>query len=176
MAEPSDSLDQELADLVAEAAATEEAAADAAAADAEAEAEVAAEEVDQVAELTQDLQRLTAEYANFRKRTERDRQQAGELAQGAVLVELLPVLDDLDLAAQHGELEGPLKAMKLKLDGVLSKFEVVAFGEAGEPFDPDRHEAVQDFSEGEEKTLGQVLRRGYEQRGRVLRTAMVIVG
>ncbi|MFC6318204.1 nucleotide exchange factor GrpE [Corynebacterium gerontici] len=130
---------------------------------------------DQLAERTEDLQRVSAEYANYRRRTERDRAQGVELAKSQVVVQLLPILDDLELAEQHGDLEGPLKSMRDKLLGVTESLKVQSFGEEGEPFDAERHEAVQDLSEGEEKVLGTVLRRGYQMGDRLLRTAMVII-
>ena len=130
---------------------------------------------DQLAERTEDLQRVSAEYANYRRRTERDRAQGVELAKSQVVVQLLPILDDLELAEQHGDLEGPLKSTRDKLLGVMEGLKVQPFGEEGEPFDAERHEAVQDLSEGEEKVLGTVLRRGYLMGDRLLRTAMVII-
>ncbi|APT85559.1 nucleotide exchange factor GrpE [Corynebacterium aquilae] len=129
----------------------------------------------QLAERTEDLQRVTAEYANFRRRTERDRAAVIDTAKGSVLTELLPILDDLGLAAQHGDLEGPLKSVNDKLHAVLTKFGVQPFGEAGEAFDPERHEAVQDTSTGDDKVLGLVMRQGYAHGERILRTAMVMI-
>ncbi|MDO4911202.1 MAG: nucleotide exchange factor GrpE [Corynebacterium sp.] len=140
-----------------------------------AEADTAAAEVDPIAELTEDLQRMTAEYANYRRRAERDRAAAVESAQVSVIASLLPVLDDLDLAKQHGDLEGPLKALNDKLRAAVASFKVEAFGAAGEAFNPERHEAVQDSSTGDEKVIGTVLRCGYALGERVIRTAMVII-
>lgn len=150
------------------------------------EVEVTAEDTDgdgeissveqQLAERTEDLQRITAEYANYRRRTERDRAGIIEVAKANVIAELLPILDDLDLAAQHGDLEaGPLKSVSDKIHAVLNKFNVAVVGEPGDPFDPEKHEAVQDLSEGDEKTVGTVLRRGYQMDERLIRTAMVII-
>ena len=130
----------------------------------------------QLAERTEDLQRITAEYANYRRRTERERQSIVDSAKAGVVTELLPILDDLDLAAQHGDLgEGPLKSMADKLQNTLRNLKVEAFGEAGDAFDPEVHEAVQDLSEGETKVLGTVLRKGYTLGERTIRTAMVII-
>ena len=129
----------------------------------------------ELAERTEDLQRVTAEYANFRRRTERDRAAVIETAKGAVLKELLPILDDLGLAAQHGDLEGPLKSVHDKLTAILNQFGVEAFGAQGEEFDPERHEAVQDTSTGDDKVLGLVMRQGYAHGERILRTAMVMI-
>ena len=126
-------------------------------------------------ERTADLQRLQAEYANYRKRADRDRLAAGDLAVGRALVELLPVLDDLDRAAAHGDLTGPLKAVADKLDAAINKLGLVAFGEVGDPFDPSRHEAVMhdESPDVTAPTCTTVLRRGYEHKDRLLRPAMV---
>lgn len=129
----------------------------------------------QLAERTADLQRITAEYANYRKRTDRDRVFLRESAKAEVVTDLLPLRDDLDLADQHGDLTGPLKAVADKLDAVLGGLKVEAFGAEGDGFDPELHEAVQDTSSGDEKVLGTVLRRGYRMGDRTLRTAMVVI-
>ena len=130
----------------------------------------------ELAERTEDLQRVTAEYANYRRRTERDRAGIVETAKASVITELLPILDDLDLAAQHGDLEsGPLKSVSDKFHAVLNKFSVTVVGEEGDAFDHEKHEAVQDLSSGEEKVVGTVLRRGYQMGDRLIRTAMVII-
>lgn len=150
--------------------------------EASAEAEPASEEVaaesleEQLAERTEDLQRLSAEYANYRRRTQREKAQIQENAENGVVIKLLPILDDLDLAQQHGDMEGPLKALADKLNTVMRELNVSAFGVVGDPFNPEIHEAVQDTSTGDEKALGVVLRKGYQAGERVLRTAMVIVG
>lgn len=129
----------------------------------------------QLAERTEDLQRLNAEYTNYRRRTERDRQSVIETAKAKVISDLLPVLDDLDLAKQHGDLEGPLKAVADKLRKGLEQHSLTAFGEEGEPFDPEMHEAVQDLSSGDEQVLGTVLRQGYRVGERLVRNALVII-
>lgn len=130
----------------------------------------------QLAERTEDLQRLNAEYTNYRRRTERDRQAVIETSKAKVLADFLPILDDLELARQHGDLnEGPLKAIADKLNGVLTANNLSPFGEEGEAFDPEVHEAVQDLSTGDEQAVGTVLRRGYKVGERVVRTAMVII-
>ena len=128
-----------------------------------------------MAERTEDLQRLNAEYTNYRRRTERDRQSVIETAKAKVISDLLPVLDDLDLAKQHGDLEGPLKAVADKLRKGLEQHNLTAFGEEGEPFDPEMHEAVQDLSSGDEQVLGTVLRQGYRVGERLVRNALVII-
>lgn len=130
----------------------------------------------QLAERTEDLQRLSAEYANYRRRTERERTQISEQAKARVITELIPLLDDLDLAAQHGDLsEGPLKVFSDKFRAVMQGQNVEAFGVEGEAFDPEIHEAVQDLSEGDTKVLGTVLRKGYRVGDRLVRNAMVII-
>lgn len=130
----------------------------------------------QLAERTEDLQRLNAEYTNYRRRTERDRQAVIETTKAKVLADFLPILDDMELARQHGDLnEGPLKAIADKLTGVLTKNQLTLFGAEGDAFDPEVHEAVQDLSTGDEQVIGTVLRRGYTVGERVVRTAMVII-
>ncbi len=126
-------------------------------------------------ERTLDLQRLQAEYANYRKRAERDRLAAGDLAIGRALSELLPVVDDLDRAKAHGDLTGPLKAVADKLDAAFAKLGLVAFGEVGDPFDPSLHEAVlhDESDQVEVPTCTTVMRQGYQHNGRLLRAAMV---
>ena len=126
-------------------------------------------------ERTEDLKRVTAEYANYRRRAERDRKSAIDGAKAATASELLPIVDDLDLAESHGDLTGPLKAMADKLHGVLRGANVEVFGAEGDEFDPELHEAVQDTSTGEDKALGTVLRKGYRMGDRVLRHAMVVI-
>ena len=93
-----------------------------------------------------------------------------------MLAKLLPILDDLDLARQHGDLnEGPLKSFADKFTDTVTGLKLIPFGEEGEPFDPEIHEAVQDLSSGEDKALGTVLRRGYRVGDKVVRNAMVII-
>ena len=126
-------------------------------------------------ERTRDLQRVQAEYANYRKRAERDRLAAGELAVGRTLGELLPVLDDLDRARAHGDLAGPLKAVADKLEGVFAKLGLEAFGAVGDPFDPAIHDAVT-HDESDTVTVPTcttIMRQGYRHRDRLLRPAMV---
>ncbi|MDO5076789.1 nucleotide exchange factor GrpE [Corynebacterium sp.] len=131
----------------------------------------------ELAERTEDLLRITAEYTNYRRRTERERTVAIEMAKAQVVTSLLPLLDDLDLAEQHGALEeaGPLKSLNDKFRATLTGLHVAEFGAEGDEFDPERHEAVQDFSESDDKVIGTVLRRGYVMGDRLLRTAMVII-
>ena len=151
------------------------AAPDQVAADAEAEStEPSLEE--QLAERTNDLQRLGAEYANYRRRTQAEREQVIENAKAQVVMRFLPIVDDFGLAEQHGDLaEGPMKAFHDKFMNVLDGLKLQAFGDPGDEFDAETYEAVQDMSTGDTKTVGTVLRKGYKLNGRLLRTAMVII-
>ncbi|HEY7050142.1 MAG TPA: nucleotide exchange factor GrpE [Jatrophihabitantaceae bacterium] len=126
-------------------------------------------------ERTRDLQRVQAEFANYRKRVERDRVALAEAAVGGALVGLLPILDDVDRARAHGDLTGAFKAVADQLEAVLGKLGLAAFGEVGDPFDPSIHEAVMhdESSEVSEPTATTVLRRGYKHGDRLLRPAMV---
>jgi molecular chaperone GrpE len=128
-------------------------------------------------ERTRDLQRVSAEYANYRKRVDRDRSLVQEQATGSVLTVLLPILDDLDRAREHGDLVGPFGSVAEQLTTALGKFGLTAFGEQGDPFDPTRHEAVahQTSADVTEPTCVQVMRRGYQLGERLLRPALVAV-
>jgi molecular chaperone GrpE len=128
-------------------------------------------------ERTRDLQRISAEYANYRKRVDRDRGLVLEQATGAVLAALLPVLDDLDRAREHGDLVGPFSSVADQLSATTGKFGLTPFGEKGDPFDPTRHEAVTHLTSAEvtEPTCVEVLRRGYLLGERLLRPALVAV-
>jgi molecular chaperone GrpE len=154
---------------------TDEPAEQAAGPDAVAAAELAA----QVAERTADLQRVSAEYANYRRRVDRDRESVLVGARVQFVSELLTVLDDIDRAEAHGDLTGPFKAVADKLVAVTQKLGLEAFGLEGEPFDPSVHEAVQHEPSNVEgptvTVVSAVLRRGYRIADRVLRPAMVTV-
>jgi molecular chaperone GrpE len=130
-----------------------------------------------VAELTADLQRVQADYANYRKRALRDQQAAAERAKAAVVSQLLGVLDDLDRARSHGDLDsGPLKSVTDKLISALNGLGLAAFGAEGDDFDPALHEAVQhegDGSEDSKPVVGNVMRQGYKLGDQVLRHALV---
>lgn len=130
-----------------------------------------------LAVLTGDLQRLQAEYINYRKRVERDRSLSHELAVGAVLAELLPVLDDLDRAKEHGELNGGFKAVADRIVGVTTKIGLEQFGEVGTTFDPQIHEALSHSTSSEvsETTATAILQPGYKYKNRILRPARVAV-
>jgi molecular chaperone GrpE len=131
----------------------------------------------QVAELTADLQRVQADFANYRKRALRDQQAAADRAKAAVVSQLLGVLDDLDRARKHGDLDaGPLKSVADKLDSALTGLGLTAFGAEGEDFDPVLHEAVQhegDGGDGAKPVIGTVMRQGYRLGEQVLRHALV---
>lgn len=135
------------------------------------------EEAGKAAELLGDLQRVQADFANYRKRALRDQQAAADRAKAAVVGQLLGVLDDLDRARKHGDLEsGPLKSVADKLDSALSGLGLTAFGAEGEDFDPVLHEAVQhegDGGEGSRPVIGTVMRHGYKLGDNVLRHALV---
>ena len=135
------------------------------------------EESDKAAELLADLQRVQADFANYRKRALRDQQAATDRAKATVVSQLLGVLDDLERARTHGDLEsGPLKSVADKLDGALTGLGLEAFGAEGEDFDPVLHEAVQhegDGGPGSKSVIGTVMRRGYKMGEHVLRNALV---
>jgi len=133
------------------------------------------------ADLTRDLQRLQAEYVNYKKRVDRDRELHRDLAVASVVEALLPVLDDIHLARQHGDLEGgPFSAIADKLDGILTKIGVERYGQPGDTFDPNVHEALMhieaELAEGTEgTTVVQVLQPGYRMGQRIIRVARVAV-
>lgn len=130
------------------------------------------------AELRNDLLRLQAEYVNYRKRVERDREAVRDLAVQSVLASLLPVLDDLDAARKHGDLEeGPFAAVSKKIDTILAGHGLSRIEDVGVAFDPTVHEALmqQPSSEVPEDHVAQVLRIGYQKGERIIRAAQVIV-
>lgn len=132
------------------------------------------EEAGKAAELLSDLQRVQADFANYRKRALRDQQLTAERAKASVMTQLLPVLDDLDRARSHGDLEaGPLKSVADKLATVLEGLGLSAFGDEGDDFDPELHEAVQHEGDGTHPVLGTVMRRGYKVGDQVVRHALV---
>jgi molecular chaperone GrpE len=138
-----------------------------------------AEVEDPTAEHLADLKRVTAEYANYRKRTEANREVERERAVGAAVAVLLPVLDDLDRAEKHGDLEGdtPFATIAAKLRASVEKLGLTPFGEVGEPFDPQRHEAIfqQHSDEVDTDTVADVVETGYTLGGILLRAAKVVV-
>ncbi len=130
-----------------------------------------------LAERTADLQRLQAEYANYRKRVERDRLATREQALANVLNELLPVLDDIGRAREHGELSGGFKSVADSLEAVVGKLGLTAFGENGDLFDPTLHEALMHEYSGDvaEPTCVRILQPGYKVGDRIIRPARVAV-
>ncbi|MFD1937119.1 MULTISPECIES: nucleotide exchange factor GrpE [Nonomuraea] len=130
-----------------------------------------------LAERTADLQRLQAEYTNYRRRVERDRVAVREQAVAGALSELLPVLDDIGRARDHGELTGGFAKVAESLEAVVTKLGLTSFGQKGEPFDPTVHEALMHSysSEVTEPTAIEVLQLGYRIGDRVLRPARVAV-
>jgi len=132
---------------------------------------------DKIAELTEDLQRVHAEYANYRKRVERDRESMRDLALGSALAEFLPVLDDIGRAREHGDLEGAFKSVAEALESTVGRLGFERFGAVGDPFDPSLHEAISHTASAEitEPTCVSVFSPGYRYAGRVLRAAIVAV-
>lgn len=132
------------------------------------------EEAGKAAELLGDLQRVQADFANYRKRALRDQQVAADRAKASVITQLLPVLDDLDRARSHGDLEsGPLKSVADKLATALEGLGLSGFGNEGDDFDPALHEAVQHEGDGTHPVVGTVMRRGYKVGDQVVRHALV---
>jgi molecular chaperone GrpE len=134
-------------------------------------------EVDEVTTLTSDLQRLQAEYANYRKRVDRDRVSTTEFAFAAVVMEFLPVLDDLDRAAEHGELTGGFKAVADRINAIVEKLGLTKFSDAPVPFNPEIHEALMHETSKDvtEPTASKILQPGYKFKDRVIRPARVAV-
>jgi molecular chaperone GrpE len=130
---------------------------------------------EQLAERTADVQRLQAEYSNYRKRVDRDRDLVREQAVAAALAELLPVLDDVGRAREHGELEGGFKSVGEALEAATARLGLVPFGTVGEPFDPTVHEALTHAHRDDvaEATCTAVYQPGYRFADRVLRPARV---
>lgn len=137
----------------------------------------AAESKDPVASLTEDLQRLQAEYSNYKKRVDRDRLLVADIATASALTEMLPILDDLDRAAEHGELTGGFKAIADQITNLTQKLGLEKFGEAQTTFDPNIHEALmhETSSDVKETTVTKILQFGYKHKERVLRPARVVV-
>ncbi|MCZ3387327.1 MAG: nucleotide exchange factor GrpE [Actinomycetia bacterium] len=131
----------------------------------------------QLAERTADVQRIQAEYANYRKRVDRDRELVRDQAAASVLAELLTVLDDIDRARDHDELSGGFKSVAETLEATVEKLGLQRYGVAGEPFDPTVHEALTHTEDASvtETTCVAVLQPGYKYAGRVVRPARVAV-
>ena len=132
---------------------------------------------DLIAELTADLQRVQAEYANYRRRVERDREAVGEAALVSVIIGLLPVLDDLDRARAHGEVQGGFALVADGLEATLAKLGLARFGDVGEPFDPTIHEALTHglSAEVEQPVCSEVYQPGFRVGERIIRPARVAV-
>ena len=131
-----------------------------------------------LADLTNDLQRLSAEYANYRKRVDRDRQLMAENAAFKALSPVIDVLDTIDRARESGEVEGGFKAVAEQLERAVGQSGLVRFGEPGDPFDPNRHEALSNLGpdpEVEVTTCKHVAKAGYLIGDRVVRAAQVLV-
>jgi molecular chaperone GrpE len=141
-------------------------------------AEDVAEELSrQISERTADLQRLQAEYANYRRRVERDREAIREHAVANVLGNLLPVLDDVGRARDHGELDGGFKSVGEALEQIVDRLGLQRFGAPGDPFDPTVHEALTHSHSADvsEPTCVEVFQPGYRLGDRVVRPARVAV-
>ena len=130
---------------------------------------------DPVSALTADLQRLQAEYANYKKRVERDRSLAHELAISSVLIELLPVLDDIERAQSHGELTGGFKAVADQVASATERIGLIKYGQEGDAFDPQIHEALLHDTSADvtTSTATKILQPGYKFKERILRPARV---
>jgi molecular chaperone GrpE len=140
-----------------------------------ADGEVPDEATRQLAERTEDLQRVTAEYANYRRRVERDRVLVVDQAAERFAGQLFPIVDDIERARDHGDLTGAFKVVADRVLGLLDGLGVSAFGQTGDPFDPSLHEAVLHDTSPDVSvpTATTVLRPGFRRGDRVLRTAMV---
>jgi molecular chaperone GrpE len=133
------------------------------------------QETDPVSALNADLQRLQAEYANYKKRVERDRSLAHELAISSVLIELLPVLDDIERAQSHGELTGGFKAVADQIEATTERIGLTKYGQEGDLFDPQIHEALLHDTSADvtTSTATKILQPGYKFKERILRPARV---
>ena len=141
------------------------------------EALASVETKDPVEVLTEDLQRLTAEYANYRKRVDRDRIVDREAAFALVMSELLPILDNIERADEHGELTGGFKAVADQLAAVTERLGLSKFSDVNVSFDPTIHEALMHETSPEvtETSVTKVLQPGYKFKERVIRPARVAV-
>ncbi|HJR36758.1 MAG TPA: nucleotide exchange factor GrpE [Nocardioidaceae bacterium] len=131
----------------------------------------------ELAERTADLQRLQAEYVNYKRRVDRDRELVKQNATFQVLTGLLPVLDDIDRAREHGELEGGFKAVADSLERSVAGLGLVKFGEPGDEFDPNLHDALMHAHSPEvtTTTCQTIIQAGYRIGDRVVRAARVTV-
>ena len=131
----------------------------------------------QLAERTADVQRIQAEYANYRKRVERDRDLVREQATASMLAGFLTVLDDIERAKEHGEVVGGFKAVADSLESAVTKLGLERYGDVGDPFDPVIHEALThtESPDVSETTCVEIFQPGYRFAGRVIRPARVAV-
>jgi molecular chaperone GrpE len=139
--------------------------------------ETNSETSDKVSELTADLQRITAEYANYRKRVDRDRELIRDMSTSVALEQLIPILDDISRAREHGDLTGTFSTVADALSTVTKRLGLIEFGKVDEDFDPSIHEALstmEDDSVNSQK-VGTVAQVGYKVGERILRPARVIV-
>ncbi len=130
-----------------------------------------------LAERTEDLQRLQAEYVNYKRRVDRDRALSRQSGVDKVITDLMPVLDDIERARSHGELDGGFKAVADAVEAMAAKFGLTRFGESGEAFDPHVHEAMTSDIDPEvsEPTVATVYQVGFRLKEQVLRPARVAV-
>ncbi|WP_395690562.1 nucleotide exchange factor GrpE [Nocardioides sp.] len=131
-----------------------------------------------VGELTNDLQRLQAEFVNYKRRVERDRELVRENATYAALAPIVEVLDTIDRAREHGELEGGFKSVAEQLERTVERLGLAKFGQPGDPFDPALHEALSHVGEDPEVTVTTcrvIAKAGYRIGDRVVRAAQVLV-
>jgi len=145
--------------------------------DAVAEAIADVVEIDPVAVLTGDLQRLQADFANYRKRIDKERAESADVVTGLVLSQFLGALDNIDRAEEHGELTGGFKAVADQIVATTTKLGLAKFVNVGVAFDPNIHEALmhETSSEVSDTQVTKVLRPGYTFKERVLRPAQVVV-
>jgi molecular chaperone GrpE len=139
--------------------------------------EMSSETSDKVSELTADLQRITAEYANYRKRVDRDRELIRDMSTSVALEQLIPILDDISRAREHGDLTGTFSTVADALSTVTKRLGLVEFGKVDEDFDPSIHEALstQEDDSVQSQKVGTVAQVGYKVGERILRPARVIV-
>ena len=139
--------------------------------------ETSAETPDKVSELTADLQRITAEYANYRKRVDRDRELIRDMSTSVALEQLIPILDDISRAREHGDLTGTFSTVADALSTVTKRLGLVEFGKVDEDFDPSIHEALSTMEDDsvQSQKVGTVAQVGYKVGERILRPARVVV-
>ena len=139
--------------------------------------ETSAETPDKVSELTADLQRITAEYANYRKRVDRDRELIRDMSTSVALEQLIPILDDISRAREHGDLTGTFSTVADALSTVTKRLGLIEFGKVDENFDPSIHEALttQEDETVDSQKVATVAQVGYKVGERILRPARVVV-